>query len=218
MSLRTNDTNETYEENRALYVNPQGVVVRSSMSRRLDRCPPEDRGRCSWTFTTLRRIWWALGHGFASDLSKVEGDISGSGKMKQMRIRGRVFGFPGGVWQMAAEKPPTKLVREATFFRDVDGQLLDKVTTHGARQFGDVTLAEAGSFLSLFGDGYEALERRVVLQDFQARCDEQLFAKVKRTLESLEGQDVKVVDYRSDPKNPLRTSLRVPAPRDRDDK
>lgn len=218
VTLRNKVANETYAEQQSFFVNPQGVVVRSGVNRRLDRCPPEDQGRCSWSFTTLRRIWWALGHGLASDLIKVEGDISDSGKMNRARIRGTVFGFPGGVWQMAVEKPPTKLVREATFIRDVDGQLLYKVTTHGARQFGDVTLAEGGSFFSLFGDGFEALERRVVLQDFQARFDDQLFAEVKRTLESLEGQNVAVVDYRSDPKNPLRTFLGVTAPRDRDDK
>jgi hypothetical protein len=213
VTLRTAKTNETYEEHRVFYVNPQGVVGHAGVYRTLNRYPPDDDGRCSWSFTTLRRIWWALGHGFASDLIRVEGDVSDSGKMNRMRIRGSFGG-----WQMAVEKPPTRLVREATFIRDVDGHPLYQVTTHGARQFGDVTLAEGGSARSLFGVGYEPLERRVVLQDFQARFDDQLFAEVKRTLASLEGQDVEVVDYRSDPKNPLRTSLRVPARRDRDDK
>ena len=121
VTLRTHDTNETYEENRALYVNPKGVVVRSGTSRRLDRCPPDDKGRCSWTFTTLRRIWWALGHGFASDLIEVEGDVADSGKMIRARVRGSVFGSGRGAWQMTVEKSPTRLVREAAFFREIDG-------------------------------------------------------------------------------------------------
>ena len=95
---------------------------------------------------------------------------------------------------------------------------LHNVTTHGARRFGNITLAAGGSSRSLFGDGSEPLERRVVLQDFQPRFDDQLFAEVKRTLASLDGQNVKVVDYRSDPQNPLRTSLGVRTPHNRNDK
>lgn len=218
-TLRNKVANETYAEEQSFFVNPQGVVVRSGMSRRLDRCPPEDRGRCSWSFTTLRSIWLALGHGFASNLNDIEGDVSDSGKLNRVRIHGSGWGGPPtGIWQMVVEKAPTRLVREATFFRDVDSQPLQQVTTYGARKFGDVTLAEGGTYRTLFGEGNEAHERRIVLQDFQARFDEQLFEEVKRMLASLKGQDVKVVDYRLDPKNPVRSNLRAPGLRDTDDK
>lgn len=213
ITLRTAKTNETYEENRVFYVSPQGVVVDAGVSRRLDRCPPDDKGRCSWTFTTLRRIWWALGHGFASDLIKVEGDVSDSGNVNRARIRGSLFGFPGGRWEMDVEKPPTKLVRQATFIRDVDGQPLHQVTTHGARHFGDVVLADGGSFRSLLGDGYEGIERRVVLKEFEPRFDEELFRQVKETLERVRADDtVKVVDYPRGPPTPPPVATHPPAP------
>lgn len=218
VTLRTKESNQTYEEHRSFYVNPQGVVVDSGVSRTLNRYPPNDQGICSWSFTTLRRVWWALGHGLASDLFQIEGDISESGKLNRMRIRGSLGGFPGGVWQMAVEKPPKRLIREATFIRDVDLRPLVEVVTHGARQFDGVTLAEEGSVRLPINDRGDAIETRVVLQDFNASFDDQLFAEVKRTLENLAREGVQVVDYRSDPKNPSRTTLPPPAQRGGDDK
>ena len=43
---------------------------------------------------------------------------------------------------MTVEKPPVGLVREATFFRDVDGRPVEEIRTNGARQFDGVTLAD----------------------------------------------------------------------------
>lgn len=218
VTLRTKETNETYEEHRSFYVNPQGVVVDSGVSRTVNRYPPDDQGTCSWSFTTLRRVWWALGYGFTSDLDRLEGEVSESERLHRMRIRGSLFGFPGGVWQMAVEKPPARLVREATFIRDLDLRPVVEVVTKGARQFAGVTLAEEGILRLPFNDRGDAIETRVVLQDFNASFDDQIFAEVKRTLENLGGEEVKVVDYRSDPKNPSRSTLRLPAPPGGDDK
>jgi hypothetical protein len=218
VTLRTKETNETYEEDRVLYVNPQGGVVDAGVSRTLNRYPPDDRGICSWSYTQLHRVWWGLGHGIESDLMKVEGDVSESGNLNRMRIRGSLGGFPGGVWKMSVEKPPTRLIREATFIRDVDLRPVVEVATKGARQFDDVTLAEEGSVRLPINDGGDAIETRVVLQDFNASFDDQLFAEVKRTLENLGGEEVQVVDYRSNPKNPSRSTLRLPAQRGANDK
>ena len=126
--------------------------------------------------------------------------------MNRVRIRGRFIGFPGGVWQMAVEKPPTRLVREATFIRDLDLRPLEEITTKGARQFGDVTLAEEGLLRLPRNDDGRAIETRVVLQDFKARFDEQLFADVKRTLDNAaSGGELTVRDYRDNPSRPTVT-------------
>ena len=219
MTLRTNETNETYEEDRVFYVSPQGVVVDSGVSRTLNRYPPDDQGMCSWSYTQLHRYWRALGHGFASNLLKIEGDVSDSGKMNRMRIRGGCWGgLSGGVWQMAVEKQPTGLVREATFIRDVDLRPLEEIRTKGARQFDGVTLAEEGLLRLLLNDDGDAIETRVVLQDFRARFDDQLFAEVRETLQNLEGEELQVVDYRSDPKNPTRRTVRLSAQGEKDNK
>jgi hypothetical protein len=214
VTLRTKETNETYEEDRVFYVSPQGEVVDAGVSRTLSRFPPEDRGRCSWTYNQLHRVWWALGHGFSPHLVELQGNVVESGQRHELRVRGG-FGDdnPVGVWRMGIEASPTRLVREATFLRDVDGQPLVEVTTKGERHLDGVTFAEEGSLRT--SDG---VETRVVLQDFQARFDDQLFAEVKQTLQNLEGEELQLVDYRSDPKNPTRGTVRLSAQREKDNK
>lgn len=213
VTLTTGKTNETYDEDRVFYVSPQGVVVTAGVYRTLDRCPPDDKGRCSWSYTALLRIWRALGHGFAFGLTEVEGDVSDSGNMNRARIRGSGWGGPPtGVWRMGVEQRPTRLVREATFLRNVDGHPLYKVTTHGARRFGDIILAEEGSFHSLLGGG-EAIERCVVLKDFEARFDEKLFRQVKETLEQAQTDEtVKVRDYTSGTPTPPPVTIHPQPP------
>jgi len=206
VTLRTKEINETYEEVRVFYVGPQGEVVDAGVSRTLDRYPPDDRGRSSWSYNHLHRVWWTLGHGFSPHLVQLQGEVSESGKLHRMRVRGG-FGdnSPVGVWQMGVETPPTRLVREATFLRDVDGQPVVEVVTKGTRQFDRVALAEEGSLRT--SDG---IETRVILQDFNSRFDEELFRKVTKAFEDLAGEEIQVVDYRADPKKPLRSTVRLP--------
>jgi len=218
VSLRTPETNETYEEHRAIYISPQGAVVDAGASRTLNRYPPDDQGMCSWSYNQLHRYWRALGHGFASHVFQVEGDVSESAGLDRMRVRGGFRGTPTGIWRMAVEKSPTRLVREATFFRDVDGRPVEEIRTNGARQFDGVTLAEEGLLRLPINDEGAAIETRVVLQDFKARFDDELFKEVTKALEDLAGEEIQVVDYRSDPKNPTRRTVRLSSQREKDNK
>jgi len=206
VTVRTTKTNETYEQHRALYVGPDGTVVDEGLMRTLERYPPDDRGRSSWSYNHLHQVWWALGQGFSPHLVELQGNVVESGQRQTLRVRGG-FGddSPVGVWKMIVEASPTRLVREATFLRDVDGQPLVEVTTKGARQFDGVTLAEEGSLRT--SDG---IQTRIILQDFNARFDEELFREATKALEDLAGEEIQVVDYRADSKKPLRSTVRLP--------
>ncbi len=55
------------------------------------------------------------------------------------------------------------------------------------------------------------METRVFLQDFESRFDEELFKQVEGTLErAREDEDVRIWDFRSDPRRPVLTRRLAP--------
>lgn len=208
--LKTDARHECYEEQRAFYVGPQGDVEDAGLMRTINRYRVDEQGMASWSYVAVRRIWWALGHGFAPDVNTVRDAVTIGARSVELRGDGTLLGFGSGNWNIEMDSSDPKLVRSALFSRASDFIPLQEIRTFGARRFGDLTLAEEGTVATLFGAGNKSVVRRVVLKEFVAKTDDHLLAQLHQALETLEGTEVQVLDYRADPKRPVRSRFYEP--------
>ncbi len=198
VTLSTATINESYDEGRTFFVSPQDVVVKTGVSRRLDRYAPDDLS--GWALSKLRRVWWALGQGLSGNFERIlrRSDDGGLLRISVHSKRGR----GAGVWHTAYQMQPSPIIREASWIWDARSDVSVHVTTKGARQFGAMTLAEEGVVRFPFPQE-NPIETRVILKDFEPRFHEGLFKQVQETLEKVRADEsVKVLDYPWGPPTP----------------
>ncbi len=203
--LLTTTVNDDYDEGRTFGVNPQGVVVDTGVTRRIDRYAPDDL----WGggLSNLRRVWWALGQGLSGDFERI-GSTSEAEGLQRVEIHSKSEGRWPGVWHTAFDTEQSSLIRQASFISDARSDVSVEVTSKGARQFGPLTLAEEG--IVRFPSLRYPMETRVFLQNFEPRFDEELFRQVQKTLQRVltEG-NLLILDYRMDRTRPVTSR---PAP------
>ncbi len=197
VTLLTPTTNETFKEGRSFFVNREGVVVKTGVTRRLDRWAPDDLS--GWALSKLRRVWWALGQGISGDFERVL-RRSEDGGLRRIGVHSKRGRWPG-VWHTAYQMQPSPVIREASWISDARSDVSVEFVTKGARRFGAVTLAEEG--VVRFPFPKNPIETRVILKDFDPRFDEELFTQVQETLERVRADEtVKVLDYPWGPRTP----------------
>ncbi len=205
VSLWTKERNETYQEQKSFFVDPDGAVVMTGLMRVLNRYKPTDR--MAWSLSEMRQIWWALGQELESDFQRVVDETFGADGERRLHLRGtRDGGSLVGEWNVVLDPSTVHLIRSASFRLDMlEASPGIEIKTKGLRRFADKALPEEGIVRFNLGTSGGQLEKRVVLHDFSYQPDKKVFDHVRKMLDAASDDELTVYDYRDNPSKPIVT-------------